>query len=263
MQRHLFPLLISLGVMAVGPVSGYAHTDSSSGFMTDVFDSWAIKPNAGLDIGARQLSWEENNGDFHFKKHYPSGNIYLGTLVNKYFGFELGYEKMISRQRLSYYEDTMAVLGYTREVGSGAPQSYISEATLRGPNFGLTGFIPFFPSCFPNTAIFGTVGAAWLKLNLTTMMIQDGNAANRPVRWESGHHGVFRFNVGVRQMFAENFGTRVFYQWENTSKLETITPVDSSVGFNGTSTPVLPSDYFTANPKNTHMLGIGLFYQMA
>ena len=220
---------------------------------------WFFKPYIGGDLGAQRLEWEQGFGDFHFREHYPFMNLNLGVMLHPYIGVEMGYEHMFERQRKQYYTDTVPVLGFYGHVLTGlGEQSYLSEAHMNGFNLNLLLRYPV----LEKTELVALFGAAWNRLEVNTLMIQDGNAANRPLFWQSDRTAIARIALGVRHMITDNFGGRIMYLWENTSKLDArLYPGADIVANQAVLTPGDPASSFHAQPKNSHTFMAGFFYQ--
>lgn len=217
-------------------------------------EDWGFRPNMGVDMQVRMQNFETGFGDKHFSHRYPDANFYLGTYMHKYLGFELGYDYMFQQDKNSFYNTPMPALGFLNTVAEDS--SYISHVSMQGPHIDLKGFWPV----YDKTEIEFTLGLAWLKAQYQTMLFQDGgNAANRPTIWQSDRRSVLRLGVACRHMLSDHIGARIGWTWVNTSKLDTTVSVGVDAG--GAVLPSVMSHNFTTKPKNSHLIGLGLYYQ--
>tara|TARA_R110002110_G_scaffold65206_4_gene180017 strand:- start:101995 stop:102726 length:732 start_codon:yes stop_codon:yes gene_type:complete len=236
-------VLFSLVIFLALPSISYAE-----------LEDWGFRPNLGFDVQARTQNFETGYGDKHFSHRYPDVNFYIGTYMHKYLGFEVGYEYMFQQDKNSFYNTPMPALGFLNAVAQDS--SYISHVSMQGPHFDVKGYW----AVLKKTEIEFSLGLAWLKAQYQTMLFQDGgNAANRPTIWKSDRRSVLRLGLGCKHMLSEHFGARLQYVWSNTSKLDTTIPVGVDVG--GVAIPVSMSHNFTTKPKNSHLVGLGFYYQ--
>lgn len=222
-----------------------------------LWDQWEFKPYLGVDGNLRNVSFERNFGHEHFRRNYPETNFYLGTYMHKYLGIEGGYEHSYRQAKNAFYNQSAAPLGFTGNLNLG-DQLYLSTASLEGWHVNLLAFWPVFSS----TEITGTLGVAWVKMWFETAMIQSlpGTSAHRPAYWETDSRALIRLGFGVRHMITEHFGTRLQYTWENTSQLEATIPV--GVDSNGSLNPNVLQNNYTVYPRNSHIIGLGIFLQL-
>lgn len=219
-------------------------------------EDWGFKPNIGFDAQVRMHNFETGYGDKHFRHRYPDLNLYIGTYMHKYLGFELGYEYMFQQTKNSFYNTPMPALGFLNAVAGDS--TYISHVSLQGPHIDVKGFMPL--SFFNGLELELTLGLAWLKAQYQTQLFQDGgNAANRPTIWQSDRRSLLRAGFGIRKMMSKHIGARMHWLWSNTAKMDTSIPVGIDAG--GVALPAVSSHNFTTRPKNSHLLGLGLYYQ--
>lgn len=238
--KILSGMLIGLGLGLLPTISSAASED------------WSFRPYLGVDAGWQGLKWDAGFGDRHFNQDYIVYNGSLGVMLHKYFGVELGLSRMQEGQRRQYYPTGAPALGFVAIPSE--PTDYISEAHMNGFNASVILNYPVL-KC---TSLIGVVGAAWEKLYLNSLPLQ--TAALYPlIEWDTGTKAVLRLGVGIRQMITPNFGARLLYIWENTSRLSAV--IEGTPEFGGSQVPNVPSDFFTANPRNSHRVMLGFFYQ--
>lgn len=218
---------------------------------------WYFKPYVGADVGAQSMDWETGFGDFHFKDSYGSGNLNLGVLLHPYFAIEMGYEHMRAQTRTSYYNQGVAtpVLGFTSFGGAG-PQNYVSDAEVGGFNLSAVFTYPVAES----TNLFVTLGANWAELNVSTTLFDQTLLNTRPVYWHSDRHAIGRFGAGIRHNILPNFGARLYYLWEKTSKLNAAVYPGADIA--AVAAPTSTTHLYSVKPKNSHLIMAGLFLQM-
>jgi hypothetical protein len=61
-------------------------------------------------------------------------------------------------------------------------------------------------------------------------------------------------------MITYHFGARLQAIWEKTSRLNASIAVP--IGQGGEAVPILPSDFYTVQPKNSRMIQLGFFFEL-
>jgi len=189
-----------------------------------------LHPVAGLDVSAIDQSFEPSYGRDHFSKHYPSTNVYIGALIHRYVGIQLGYENLYRQQQIQHYPIsngvTVPVLGFF-DPALPDPMNYISNAFSNGWHLNLLGLLPI--AC--KTQLTGSVGFGRLKMYYETVPLQNPitpDSAVSVVRWASDRRTVMQLGIGLRQMITARFGMRLDATWVETSKLgaSIVSPLD-------------------------------------
>lgn len=214
----------------------------------------SFSPFIGVDAGVRHLDFDTGYGKEHFRDNYPHTNFYIATEFCTYFGLEIGYEQSYRQDKYSYYDASVNALGF--QISDDVV--YLSESHVQGWHIDLLGFWPICPKL--GTELTGTIGVAWLKGHYDTLPIADSNIIGPnladSIGWSSGNEAVFRFGIGVKQMLACNFGTRLQIIWENTNKLSASTPVPFRQLFGE------PDANYNVHAKSGYVATLGFFFQL-
>lgn len=224
---------------------------------------WYFKPYVGGDVGVQNQDFETGFGDFHFKSSYPVTNLNVGVNLHQYIGIEAGYEHMYQRERVQYYAEdgSRNILGFAPLV-PGNPRTYFSKVWSNG--FTLSAILKY-PIYKDTTEVFATLGANWARNHYETVMIQGaGNESTRPLFWKSDRHAIARIGAGIKHAITPNFGGRVMYVYEGTSKLDSaIFPGTDREGLllNVPAAPTSSAHLHTVKPKGSHLVMAGLYYQ--
>ncbi|MCS5708880.1 outer membrane beta-barrel protein [Candidatus Berkiella cookevillensis] len=218
-----------------------------------------VNPYVAAEAGWRHSPWESAFGERHFKEQHTNLNFILGAQFHDYFAVEGGFQTTDQRQKQSFYFGAQnvteePVLGFLNGAGNEASSLHMAQSKIDGWHLNLVGLLPV----LPKTTLFASVGVAWMKFHVNTVPVYDHNVlttANPVSQWNSSRDAVLRLGIGVKQMITENFGSRLFLNWENTS-LEGRIP-----GTGVVNPPTLDSEFYTAKSKNSYVVGLGFYYQ--
>lgn len=218
------------------------------------WDEWEFNPSVGFDVNLRQQRFNSGFGEEHFREDYPDTNFYLAARIHRYLGVEVGYEHMYRQNKNQYYNANQAVLGAVFVPDLDANKLYFSNAYSNGWNVNLVGFWPICPRT--GTDIMFTLGVSWLKMFYETVAVTDDVFVSEKNHWESNRRGKIRAGIGVKQMITKNFGARLQVMWEKGSNLGASTDVAFRIN------PSEPPLFYTAEPKNSVLYGLGFFLQL-
>ncbi|MGE4349679.1 MAG: outer membrane protein [Candidatus Berkiella sp.] len=222
-----------------------------------------VNPYVAAELASRNMSWETDFGKGHFRQQAPNVNFIFGVQFHDYFAVEGGFQATDRRQQQSFYHGdgplggnfAAPVLGFIDDPVFD-PKTHHAESEIKGWHLNLVGILPVLPT----TSLYASIGAAWMQFDVSTVATTANLAAQPIARWNSGNTAVFRAGVGVKQMITEHFGARAFYNWEGTNRLDVTTPeplaLQNAVG------PLLPTDFYRASSKASHLFGLGFFYQL-
>jgi len=237
-------MLVSILLIAFMPIKAFAFIDG------DFF----FNPYVATEAAWRTLSWETGYGEDHFKEEFGNLNLIAGAQFHKYFAVEAGVQTTNRLQKQMHYPGDGnigggPVLGFWPVDGLRDSVTHFAEAQVRGWHLNFLGLWPV-----PNlrdTTLYTSLGIAWMRFNVSTVPVIDGNAANFVSHWESSQDAIFRFGLGIKHMITNNFAARIFFNWENTSGLEGTALVS------GTD----PQGIYTAKMKSSALVGVGFYYQ--
>lgn len=215
-----------------------------------------VNPYVAAELASRNMSWETDFGKGHFRQQAPNANFIFGVQFHDYFAVEGGFQATDRRQQQSFYHGNNAdfaapALGFVDPAFERA--THHAESEVKGWHLNLVGLLPVLPS----TTLYATLGAAWMQFDVSTVATTLTNPAQPIARWNSSNKAVFRAGVGVKQMITEQFGTRLFYNWEGTNRLAGTTPEPITL-----EDPLLLTQFYKASSKASHLFGLGFFYQL-
>lgn len=214
-----------------------------------------VNPYVAAELASRNMSWETDFGKGHFRQQAPNANFIFGVQFHDYFAVEGGFQATDRRQQQSFYHGNQLdfaapALGFVEPTFE--PSTHHAESEVKGWHLNLVGILPVLPS----TSLYATLGAAWMQFDVSTVATTDPSVAQPVIRWDSNNKTIFRVGIGVKQMITENFGARLFYNWEGTNKLEGSIPGPFIVD------PPAPTESYIAKSKSSNLFGLGFFYQL-
>lgn len=261
MMKHMYihpkgKLMNKLKTLSTGCILALSFSSTSSQAYYGQEQGFFLNPYVAAEAAWRDLSWETDLGDGHFRENFANVNLIAGAQFHNYFALEGGFQATDRRQQQSFYlgDGTVAApaLGFIDPGLDSA--THHADAELRGWHLNLVGLWPV----LPDTTLYASVGAAWMRFYVSTVPTTTTNTAQPVARWESNHKAMLRLGLGVKQMITDHFGARVFFNWENTNKLEGRTLGQFVV----TEVPTLDTEFYTAKTKNSYLVGLGFFYQL-
>lgn len=188
-------------------------------------------PYIGVDFQYRHMTFKRNFGQNIFKKHSPEANGYIGLKFCDYLGIEAGYEYSWKRNSNRANGPGSIELGDVRPIMAGEINFSVNSHRIQGPHVSLVAFIPFC-ICDENFEIFGSVGAAHLRVRLvnqpTAFLTPDGFFAASEAQLNllrnnfSKNKTVLKAALGVNYMMHEFAGLRIGVGYENTKKFRNI-----------------------------------------
>lgn len=238
-------ILTSCLLIMLAPIKASAFIDG------DFF----LNPYVATEAAWRTLSWETGYGEDHFKEEFSNVNLIAGAQFHKHFAVEAGVQTTNRLQKQMHYPGDGnvgggPVLGFWPEDGLRDAVTHFAEAQVKGWHLNLLGLWPV-PS-LNDTTLYTSVGVAWMRFNVSTVPVIDGNAANFVSHWKSSQDAIFRFGLGVKHMITDNFAARIFFNWENTGSLNGTALVPESAP---------PQGIYTAKMKSSSLVGLGFYYQ--
>jgi len=223
-----------------------------------LLQGWEFKPSLGADVTMRHQDFDKGFGEEHFREHYPGVNLYMSAIFHKYLGMEAGYEHMFREEKKQFYGNRSPVLGFFNPQFNTA-KLYLSDVFMQGWHVDLLAYLPICPKL--RTDLFGSVGLGWLKMHYETAQVNNLAAATPVERWESDSRTVLRLGLGLKQMITDNFGLRLQFLWEDTSKLDATRVVPRGQG--GVLAPRTAADSYTVKADDSYSIGLGFFFQIA
>ena len=216
------------------------------------YDGFYFNPYAGAELGWRHLPWESAFGERHFRENFQNANFVLGAKIHKYFAIEGGYQTTNRQDKQEYYfGDALGisevVLGY--KDGNNDAVLHITQAELRGWHLNLLGRYSFEQSL----SLFALVGVAWNRFYASTAPVYANTPATLVKHFRSDEKPVLRLGLGVDKMITSNFGTRLSFTWEETSRLSATVRAPDDVAEEG---------LFNASSKDSYVVGLGFYYQL-
>lgn len=217
---------------------------------------WEFKPYLGIDAQGRYIPLEDAYGDRHFHDLYFSPNLFIGTTINQILSIEASWLKSSPRHQQTFYGPNERILGFDTTL------THIDEASFHDANSRIDGWMVSLIGEYPvweNTNVFLSIGASILKLHLNTRQFESMPPIDNPfpfaTEWDSGYKAMFRVGVGLKHMFMRCFGIRAQIGWEDTSRLNASSLVDSTL-----PPPLTPNHYYHVKAKDGGFASIGLFY---
>jgi hypothetical protein len=197
-----------------------------------------ITPYIGADAKWAHMEFQKRLGENLTKNSYLQDNLFAGVKLNEWVGFEAGYETTTKQSR------TVQVSAGDPFYGRAYPLlptiSATTETRIDGFNASVVGFLPIFEE--HRLSLLGSIGYANLKIHTTTIFPSNGARFDfKKKAW------IPRVTVGIQQMVSDQFGIRVSAGWENTSKFNKISTVNTPTSLN-------------AKVNNLTNFGLGLFY---
>lgn len=192
-------MITSLMISAVMLTAGSAAADWLDDFI----------PIIGLDY--YQVLMKSRNGWSHiYPKSYAGGTLYIGGMISPCFGFEVGYDSSVNKNRSWGLSNGRNTLDGTTKV------------RRFGGHLDLIGFLPIDRyECFN---AFGSVGYGYVtpKIAFTPNHFTgpDGRSRAFDLQATSGKGGsVLRLGLGVNYMISSCIGVRAKIGFESTSTL--------------------------------------------
>lgn len=188
---------------------------------------WKFRPYMGADAQIRRTFFVRDYGTNLFKKHTPQANLFLGTKIHEYLGFELGYMPALAAHRNTTFESPTSLPGMEQPIIQGERLMYTTTSRIGGINANLMFFVPVNEK---NNFIIG-LGVA--RLRAYFKIIQTGNHQDNPLPPNelAGERPEFvrkrcvaQAKVGMQHMLTQNMGLRALVGWENTRKFKPFYP---------------------------------------
>lgn len=221
-------------------------------------DSWMFQPYVGVDLFDRFMDFNDDDSVDMFRDHYPSGKLFAGVKLHRYFGIEGGYQTSIERTQRRFFTSSQSPVlfgGSPLDLPGFQGDDLLVDTwtQIDGWNIDLVGFIPI---CEDVTEVFIKLGYSSLTLDQkVTFWADPASHLIEHLQW-SEEEGMFSATIGILHAFTHNFGGRIFVTWDGTSELDS---QNYSVVLN-TLDPNGRGGAITVDPEDSWSFGVGLFY---
>lgn len=178
------------------------------------FGNYIFNPYFGADVGIKKIGIKPEYGKTLFKNKQPVGSIFVGMELCPNLDLEVVVEKSISNGKKS-----SSIKDGTRELGRPRPAA-LFDSEFKFSSLGVRLFYKFNFTDYEEFKPIIGIGIKKVKVKLT------GNAKD-PTTWETDRINllnnnrkvVFTLSTGAEYMFNNNFGSRILFNFENTSGL--------------------------------------------
>lgn len=235
----------SLILAASTPAFAGSHADSMMHMMKE------LKPYVGFDGQVRQMRFQKDLGDGHFRNALWQHNYFGGVRVNDYWGLELGYQHTFNNLKNSKVSAGTLFLNDVLDANN--DEELLLKHKVRGINLNLKGYWPLWTKGDYQYDVYGLVGASRLTITmdgyeltnagnpLSATEVNDTYTALKANSWAT------RLGLGMQVTVKEHYGFRAGVNWEGTSS------------FTLEEKPVVVNEQ-TGRPKNSWMGSVGVFY---
>lgn len=205
---------------------------------------FCFDPYVGFNGGMRYMHWPRDFGGNVFKRDYPEADVYLGSKITPYLGFQFGYKVTATRLKFPAFSDDI-VLGQTTST---PPEKHAVRAQFKGWHAEVLGFMPIYPDC---VSLYGSVGFTHFNLFQRDKVIENGFGGGTAflsgvgVRTFQKSKVILTLGLGTEFKLDERTYFRVFLGWDNTSRFNQIPAKES------TTATVLQL-------KNSYFYGLGV-----
>lgn len=222
----------------------------------------------GIDLQQRGIAFAKSYGKEAFPNRALQNNFYTGFKLNKYFGFELGYQSSQNESKTTHFEPDQFILGQWFAADPlGLTNNFIVSETkvkMRGPHLNFIGFLTIYKN---KTELIASLGITSLTVKLQYKQLNgliDGiplgcyNAADvdETTNVFSSKRVIPRFSTGIQHRFNESIGVRATLVYELTGRFKKM----GSKNPRDPASDLLPGNRdLRASLKNTMTYGLGLF----